>query len=316
MLHRLLIIIILLAIVGGGNLLSFEQEKIYGGFTECTKYLYDFQNSQLDSTSKRIDEICKYDNNGYKIEMRKYYLDAPIGYINNWKYDRIGNKLEESSSLANGTRLWLKTYIYDNNRNVIERMAFGPKDSLLEKYTFSYNDKRRELESNFYYSDSTIKERDSTWYYQNGTKSVIISYNYRLDKSLEEWRLYKYDTIGNRTERRFRKYDETGKLIQDILDIFTSPTSGKSYNMLNKKETDEEMRFSEENVMIDVMEIFEKTTYEFDDKGRTIAELIYKSEEVVSRKDTYKYDDLGNIIESVYYNPNVPVTKTLYIYSK
>jgi hypothetical protein len=316
MLYRILLIAILLALPVESNLLGFDQEKIYGGFTKCTKYLYDYQNGQLDSTSKRIDEICKYDENGYKIEMRQYYLEAPIGYICNWKYDRIGNKLEESSSLANGTRLWKKTYKYDNNRNAIERMEFGPKDSVLEKYTFCYNDKRQEIDSIFYYDDGTIKKRDSTWYHQNGTKSVIINYNYRLDRSLEGCSQYNYDSTGNRTEQRFRKYDETGKLIEDILNKFTSPTSCKSYNMLNPKDSDEEMGFSEEDVMIDVMEIFEKTTYEYDDNGRTIAQLEYKSEAVVSRKDTYKYDELGNIIESVYYNPNIPVTKTVYIYSK
>lgn len=312
MFYRIILIAFLIALPIEGKLNAFEQERISGGFTTCTKYLYDYKAGQLDSNSKRVGAIFKYDRNGYRIEARSYYLDAPIGYIDRWEYDSIGNRLEESTSYANGTKFWWKTYQYDDNHNAIEQIEYKEDGSVIEKLSFRYNDQHQEIERIYYYDDGTIKERDTTLYYEIGKKSELNCGHYRMNSTLEGWENYKYDTAGHRKEQRERKYDETGKLIQDNLDVFTSPNGGVSYDMLHPNaDSTEQGRFN-----IDYIEVFEKTSYEYDEKGRTTAIIEYKSETEVSRKDTYKYDELGNISESIYYNPNNPFIKTEYIYTK
>ncbi|MEI6091740.1 MAG: hypothetical protein WCR42_14890 [bacterium] len=311
---RILFLVILIAFLGDANL--FGEERVNGGYRNCTSYLYEYKDGKIDLGSKRLSESFTYDEKGNKVEYMQFYADKPIDTYC-CKNPSRGNEYEKSFNIQTGDNFIKKSYKYDNRNNKVEEIELNPNGSILEKYTYKYDEKSREIEHIFYYGDSTVKEKIITKYFENSEVSEYEIYSYRLDGTLEEWNNIKYETNSNKQEMRIRKYDEKGKLIQDYL----HKANGEVYDMLNPDANGKGKFMGKEFIdrtgsISGTEEGFAKTTYELDDKGRIIAVLKYSSETVVDIKCAYKYDDFGNTIEWIAYKLGVPIFKTEYIYSK
>lgn len=314
MLNRILIIVILLAIVGVGNL--FAEGKVFGGYLNCTSYLYEYKDGKIDIQSKRVSESFTYVGKGNKIEYMQFYADKPTDTYC-CKNPSRGNEYEKSYNSQTNADYIKKSYKYDNRNDKIEEIELNPNGTILEKSTYKYDEKSREIEHLTYYADSTVKEKRITKYFENSEVSEYEVSNYRLDGTLEEWNSTKFEINSSKHERRIRKYDDNGKIMQDYL----YKANGEIYDMLHPDAKGNgkfiEIDYMERSGSVAELEAgFDKTTYELDDKGRIIAVLKYSSETVVDIKCAYKYDEFGNTIEWIAYKLGVPIFKTEYVYSK
>jgi len=314
MFYRRLILVVLLVI--SGNAYLFAEEKVFGSYRCCTSYTYEFKDGMINLESKRMSESITYDEKGNKVEYMQFYADKPTDTYC-CKNPSRGTEYEKSFNNQTQENFTKKSYKYDNRNNKIEEIELQPNGKIVEKSTYKYDEKSREIEHLTYYGDSTVKEKRITKYLDNSEVSEYEVSNYRLDGTLEEWYSTKFETNCNRYEKRIRKYDEKGKIIQDYL----YKANGEVYDMLNTDSNGNgkflEIEYMERSGSIaGAGEGFAKTTYELDDKGRIIAVLKYSSETVVDIKCAYKYDEFGNPIEWIAYKLGVPIFKTEYIYSK
>lgn len=310
---RIIFFVILIAFLGDANL--FAEERVFGGYRNCTSYLYEYKDGKIDLGSKRLSESFTYDEKGNKVEYMQFYADKPIDTYC-CKNPSRGNEYEKSYNYQTNADYIKKSYKYDNRNDKIEEIEFNSNGQIVEKSTYKYDEKSREIEHIFYYGDSTVKGKIITKYFEKEEVSEYDYYSYRLNGTLEEWNNIKYEPNSNNQEMRIRKYDEKGKLIQDYL----HKANGEVYDMINLDSNGKGKFMGKEYIDrtggIVGSEGFDKTTYELDDKGCIIAVLKYSTETVVDIKCAYKYDDFGNTIEWVAYKLGVPIFKTEYVYSK
>jgi len=313
MFYRIILIAILLTLPIESNLLG--EEKIYGGYRNCTSYIYEYKDGKIDLESKRLSETFTYDTSGNRIEYMQFYADKPTDTYC-CKNPNPENQPNETEIDKNGTKYLRKSYKYDNRNNKIEEIEFQPNESILEKSTYRYDEKSREIGHISYYADSTVKEKSITKYMGIGNASENEVSYYSSDGMIEEWRYYKFGSEGEKQEWRIRKYDEKGKIIEDYL----YKSDGKIYDMSNPDSEGNgkllDIDFLDRSSMIGGSGGYTKTTYELDDKDRIIAVLKYSSETVVNIRCAFKYDNFGNTIEWIAYKFGVPIFKTEYIYSK
>ncbi len=215
MFYRIIIIGFLLAILFESKLFCGE-DKVFGGYINCTSYLYDYKDGKLDIASKRANEVITYDEKGNKIGYMQLYAEKPIDTYC-CKNPARGNEYEESSDFKSGEKFIKNLINTIKKNNMIEEIEFNPNGSILEWSKYKYDEKSREIEKVVYNSDSIIKEIDKTKYVSedNSSQSEISYYN--LDGSIRQWRQIKFDADGNNQVKRNRLYGPNGKIINDYL---------------------------------------------------------------------------------------------------
>lgn len=169
-------------------------------------------------------------------------------------------------------------YIYDANKFSI----FNKNGSIIEsnigsmKWTFKYDDKGNEVESNIYDYDGKLSNKLIYKYDESGDKIELNSYN--SDGRLYARTINKYDAKGNKIESNL--YDSVGK--QTSKDVF-------QYNDRRELIENKSYYFADN--------ILSKDVFKYNDKGNLIEENNYMSDGTLFRSITLKYDENGNVIE-------------------
>lgn len=146
-------------------------------------------------------DIYLYDTKGNRIERDQYYLDngkARRGITEYYKVDEKGNKIEEDSYWGNKDSLNYKAYIKYNDRGQeIENANFDSKGKPFVKVIRLYDEKGNQIEYQYYNRD-TLENRRIFKYDSAGNQTEGAIYT--KDGSLSSKSLCKYDNKGNMTE--------------------------------------------------------------------------------------------------------------------
>jgi hypothetical protein len=245
MFYRFIIIILILAFANDCKL--FGQEKVKGGYRECTTYIYKYKNGELDSNSKQKEFFYKYDNHGNQIEMAKIKLDSSIvtyeiynfdekGNLISWRrfgeidtsiceihYDTKGNKVEEleTSKLSPSKR----NYKYDSVGKPIEIKIYELNNSIFCSNEIKYDEKGKLIEEWIDFPDN-INSFRRRYKYDEGVLFEIIEY--KLEGPIKSKTNFVYDKKGNViesifylqlahiTKRNTYKYNDEGNKIEEI----------------------------------------------------------------------------------------------------
>jgi hypothetical protein len=192
---------------GVDELKSFD---IKGKETECINNIV--YHSEKGVTIIQVKIILKRDSQSNIFEKSTYQSQDNSLYIEKFKFNEIGQVLEETTCDSDGTTTSLIQYIYDENGNCT---GYNKNGGIFSKEIFLNGYKTERIE---FYPQGNINY--SSKYDPNG--NMIESSNYKPDGSLIFTNTSKYDSDGNKVEyisRTFRtitKYDLNGNKIENI----------------------------------------------------------------------------------------------------
>lgn len=216
-----------------------------------------------------------WDNDGNNIAITKRNADSsPMSRIE-MKY-RKGNMIEKITYNAQNNLIDKKTYSYDDKGNKVGEAIYLRSEYVQYKLHYKYNDKNKLIEEAQYDKEGKLLYR--------------TTYNYNGD------RIIKTETFDDKGEIEFSQknsYDKNGNLLgQMTFEKFENTTTVEKYqyDSFNNK--------SMVSVSKNDVPLF-KVSYKYDDRNNLIESHAFDMENKPreSRKYAYKYDDKGNWTE-------------------
>ena len=205
MFYRFILIILILTFAGEVSI--FSQEKVKGGYKKCTVYSYKFYRDKFEISSKHLDCIYKYDENGNVIEviresvgLNKFILKAT------YLFDKYGNIIQILWKENDGTLKVKNNFKYNEKGKKIECLTYmisriGP---LQFKAIYKYDQKGNMVECIEYDSGGNISTKSTNKY--NEKCNLIETFRYNLLDKTNNKSSYKYDDFNNVIELIY--YDE------------------------------------------------------------------------------------------------------------
>ena len=244
-----------------------------------------------------------------------------------YRYDKKGQKTEESSFDAKGSLLWRYVYRYDTRGNVVERDSYNAQAVLFMRESYRYDSNNNKLEKVVTMKNETAYK--CTWTYddkgkvsekeeyftelitpENLDKLVIDEVNTKgvLRKRLK----YTYDNKGNRTEVNI--YDAQKKVAPKSSAGAQAPVKEEPKKPSYEEIADPKLLYTVE--YDNLGNIWKKDTYVYDKAGQIIEVKSVDNEQKPFFRYTYKYDAKGNEIERVSYDKsNEVIQKTTQVYN-
>ena len=244
-----------------------------------------------------------------------------------YRYDKKGQKTEESSFDAKGSLLWRYVYRYDTRGNIVERDSYNAQAVLFMRESYRYDSNNNKLEKVVTMKNETAYK--CTWTYddkgkvsekeeyftelitpENLDKLVIDEVNTKgvLRKRLK----YTYDNKGNKTEVNI--YDAQKKVAPKSSAGAQAPVKEEPKKPSYEEIADPKLLYTVEYDNLD--NIWKKDTYVYDKAGQIIEVKSVDNEQKPFFRYTYKYDAKGNEIERVSYDKsNEVIQKTTQVYN-
>ncbi len=219
-----------------------------GAFHYLRLYKFDINGNIIEEAQRDLPSggsdhskrVYKYDHNGNKIEDIYYNRNGNLSSKVISKYDNNGYEIEAARYSSSGQLEWKLIYQYDNKGNKILQKSFK-NDTLMDKWTFTYNKKGNLIESKRYNDEITINGIYSYKYddrenlieesWRSGYDGeVIYKYTFEYDKKNLNTELRSYDKKDNIIYTHNYTYDEQGNLIHThIYNNETYQNSEKHY---------------------------------------------------------------------------------------
>lgn len=236
---------------------------------------------------EEVDKLLSIFNEMGNFNERIYSKNGKIDSKQTYIYNNQRNIIDKKEYDSDGNLKLQTTYDYDEKGNKIEENTFGRFET--KKTTYKYDDKGREVESLITFSfqgiDGSVELRITKEYDQKG--NVIEEKNYNNRNQLSNRNIFTYDERGNRIKEIF-------------IDLNTNESEEKNiytYDKNNKKI--EIQKYISKNLS-------EKTTIKYDEKGNILEEHIIDFNRNTLFKIVYKNNKIGNPIEKIYYNNEIP----------
>jgi len=291
---------------------AVEKAKFWGVYDSLTVqtgpiYVLDSivdKKSQGELNSK---EIYEYNENGLKIRnvscvpTNKGWQNS---FLKEWKYDQLGNKLEETwYKWDTTTNVWIDRtkfeYAYDAYSHLISQKEFKFQSSTSQwilytySYEYSYDDRGNLILSASYFSDPMAWNLEVT----TGSSKSTFKYNDSNIKTEEVkygWDDTKGDWYVNETLKYI--YDSSSHLISDV-DSLSTTKYVKKYTASGKVCTESSYYW---NVVkkIWIEDSKTETKYTLDDRIDSICSFeLYKNLALkMIRRTNNDYDSIGNQI--------------------
>ncbi|MDZ4757347.1 MAG: hypothetical protein SGJ10_04290 [Bacteroidota bacterium] len=208
------------------NIMKFELE-----FDSAKNIILDGRYSMEDNSSHKA--IYTYDKWDHEIEVREYfnpesYLDSKFVNV----YNNAGHKITATAYRANGSTLYIDTFIYDNKGFLVESYIINPyerfnwkntyinyaKGTIAESRAYNYVENYKKYELNFIKNNqysSTGKEIQHKWVLGDGRIYEIVQYKYDSKDTLVEKIVYSMDSILSRREAI--SYDKKKKIKETVV---------------------------------------------------------------------------------------------------
>ena len=201
----------------------------------------DGESNGLKVEQKReLEEEVSYDPKGHQTEWRNVnYLPADPKYkLTAGHICDAYNRISETRYIrADGSLVKRITYVYDEKEREKERAYYFPDGTLERKETYTYDDKGNMIEEvdkqqvhPEHYSpkryDVYVTSKVTLKYDERGNKveekhfktdgSLYASWVYSYDLNSRLNKSTRYDKEGRLGDQVIKKYDDTGKLIEEI----------------------------------------------------------------------------------------------------
>lgn len=229
---------------------DYYEYDIYGNTTKTVTYNDD---GSVRSYSERK---YTYDENG-RVTTWQYYVKDELWNYGTYKYDDNGNQIRSDTFLTNGT--------------------------LLQYYTYEYNDKG--LLTKEYYSVGEDSGRYYTEIYEYDENGYMIKSSYETSEygGRKSYTTYQYDSDGNKIKYAYTVYypDDFYDSEEYEYDIYR--------NMIRKKHYDEDGLYS-------------YITYEYNAYGKKTVEAYHKPDGTIYSYTIYEYNSNQNLIKAYYYD--------------
>ncbi len=163
-----------------------------------------------------------YDLKGNLIQVSNFFPKDSLESKLIYKYDLIGNQIENILYNADGTIVWKRNYAYDSSRSIIEFSQ--NKNGVKNKNTCKYDSFGNIIE-HFYYSGSTLSDsyklvrKDS--YKYNSLGDIIENSTYNEKGVLEDRITFNYDALGNLIEKMVFERVNENVFVKKSLYIFS-----------------------------------------------------------------------------------------------
>ena len=244
-----------------------------------------------------------------------------------YRYDKKGQKTEESSFDDKGALLWRYVYRYDTRGNIVERDSFDAQAVLFMRESFRYDSNNNKLEKVVTMKNQTAYK--CTWTYGDNGKVVekeeffteLITPG-QLDKLvidevntkgvLRKKLKYTYDNKGNRVEVNI--YDAQKRPAPKATAGAPAPKKEEPKQPSYEELADPKLLYTVE--YDNLGNVWKKDTYVYDKSGQIIEVKSIDNEQKPLFRYTYKYDAKGNEIERVNYDKsNEVIQKTTHVYN-
>jgi len=303
----------LLVLVGCQNKeIKYDNElykiNLYGKIKSYEEAVFGVINDSVDNAIHKRVFRSKYkisfDSTGKEIEHIVFKENGNIRHSRLKEYNNKGSLLSTTVFDSLGEMNWRSEMSYDDRYNIVEKNNFNKNRDSYSKESFKYN-RNNDLVKR------VVVERDDEVYIEslvyNENKNLIeqnfFNKNREGDFYLEIQNLFRYDSVGNKIERRmfkdeykkglvisyFEKFDSIGNIVESI--------SYNSDGSVFRRITNE---YDLNNCLIQTLrytkgDLKEKRVYVCDKGCNKIEESIFwKKKKVVLKK--YNYDENGNMI--------------------
>lgn len=259
------------------------------GVRERKDYLED-----IPYTTSDYDKFIIFNPDGRIIENNTYYSTGRLNTKIIYKYDNNGKYAEVNIYNSDGELKRKESFTYDKDLNNTRVTSYNADGGIARYYTLDYDTKKR-LVSRIYYDKDSNPGTKIQLEYKNGTghdsPSEVIEYN--EDGSPYMKYTYSYNKAGKCIEEKWYDYDE----LRGYMD--TRRGVNYTYDANNDLiQSDKKGSFSDSKIdyiydsngnIVEETEIIHKTlaempyptwtsTYELDDKGNWIRQLILKNQ--------------------------------------
>lgn len=222
-----------------------------------------------------------FNQKGYEVSSENNESDFPIQII--YKRDLDNNiieKREEGSSEGDKYKI-LTTYKYNKSNKPIESKVYNLDGSLIDIYTYEYNENGDLIQENRTYS----------------TQGAKYSRNYRLeyDKLKRITNKIELSALPYNPSQEIYEYDNTGNLIsRKVLKSDGTITSINLYKYDDKKNILEEQTSYENSISL-----FSKVSNNYDNENNLIEEKHFNNDGGLSyiSKYEFEFDNFGNWIK-------------------
>ena len=249
----------------------------FGGIA-IWRYQYDDKGKQIrtdlcDENEKLLGtKTVKYDEKGNKVELE--FVDEILKTlkgiaISRYKYDPLGNTVEEALLEGNGTLTYRFEYEHDKKGYRTGMKTRGAGGKLISRNKYSYDDRGNKAMEKVYGSDGKLESTGKSEYDAKG--NLVEEATYGPDNKLIKPGVavvrFEYNDRGQMIKEA--GYDADGKLIED--------TSGVA--------------------------LFK---YKYDAQGNVVEEGFYSKDEKPIKEgiafNRYKYDKSNRLTEESYHN--------------
>ena len=311
---------------GVDNLLIHYDKK--GNVTEKTAY---YTNGGLWYSKKYVYEGSEVEKPAPKASQpKKPIKEEPVveegfrGRVT-YRYDKKGQKTEESSFDAKGSLLWRYVYRYDTRGNISERDSYDDQANLFMRESYRYDADNHMLEKVITMKNQTAYK--CTWTYDDKGK-VAEKEEYFTElitpESLDKLVIDEVNTKGVLRKKLKYTYDNKGNRTE--VNIYDAQTKANPSAAAQAPEKEEPKKPSYEEIadpkLLYTVEydnlgnIWKKDTYVYNKAGQIIEVKSVDNEQKPFFRYTYKYDAKGNEIERVSYDKsNEVIQKTTQVYN-
>ena len=304
---------------------EYNTEKAKGGYKKCKIFSYTYlPNGTLDDASEKLEGVYTFDKSGNRIKDIRYSSDGSIIVTCSYKYDCRNNKTEWK--MFNKHRMWRKNYKYKRNSNKIIKINFT-SDDLTEnsEEIFTYDNKGNLIQKDLIKADESYFYINKIKFQNDSLGRMIELISIGSDGVVQVKHLYRYDEKGNVVEKvEYEPVIDTSFELKKQPNIYI----GEVNNTIDagiltryRKVATNFYLIDEKGIKIeDIHNHFPDSTsmrelYKTNNKGQ-IAEINNFINGNIYSKKFYLYDDYGNKIEDVFYDTsNIPMNKTIYMYS-
>ena len=260
--------------------------------------------------------LYRYDKKGQKTEETSYDDKGALLWRYVYRYDTKGNQIERDSFDPQGTLIGREICRYDQNNRMTER-SISMKNQLAYQGKWEYDDKGKVLKKEEFFTEHIAPEKINS----------LVEDELRIKGVLWKKFVYSYDNKGNRTEvniydakanehpsRQPEAVKEPEKEEPKELSYDEIPNPKllfvEEYNNVGALWKKDIYTYDESGKITQVKSMDNKDkpqfnyTYTYDDKGNETERATYDKNDKLVQRITYAYDDNGNMTEMVEYDAN------------
>ena len=180
-----------------------------------------FDNKKLDTIKTKIYEtdMYKYDDLSRQIE-RSYCREDTFHLHSTWKYNSLGDLIEENHKYHDSLMNFKRMYFYDENRILNNKKLLSDADLIRREEIYFYNEKNQLIK--MIANVPPVNPASVTNYEYDSVGNLIKYGTYRYTDSSYSWISYKYDDekrkidiLDNYSFHTVFVYDEVGNLIEE-----------------------------------------------------------------------------------------------------